>query len=460
MPSPHVRDVPTAPEDRTLRAVLAFRRDPLAFLCRAAMSRGDTFCFRATPRLKIYVLRSPTAIHHVLVAHPDRYLKRSRGYLKLRQFLGEGLLTSENPLWREQRRIIQPGFHRQRISGFASTMTGLAEAMLRRWEVLSAQNTIVDIDREMNRLTLRIAGQTLLSADVEGEADSVGEAVDALNRWATRALLHLLHPPLWVPLRINREALAGQRALDRIIFGLIRRRRQTGEDPGDLLSMLMQATDQETGASMSDRLLRDEVLTMFVAGHETTANALSWAFYLLSQHPAVLRDLQAELASVLGGRTPTIDDLPALDLTERVVQETLRLYPPAWAIGRTIEGEDVIEGHRLRGPAIVLLSPYLTHRSPALWPNPTAFDPDRFLPEIAKTRPRYAYLPFSGGPRVCIGKTFAMIEAKLILATVLQRFQPALVPGHRVEPEPLITLRPRGGMPMLLDPAPAPDGRS
>ncbi len=447
------RDVPFAPGGRSLRAIVALRRNPLTFLCRSAEVCGDAFRLRATAKLMVYVLRSPAAMHHMLVAHPERYLKHSRGYIKLRQFLGNGLLTSEGEFWRKQRRIIQPALHRDRIAGFASTMVAQTEAMLRRWQPLCENKKILDIDHEMTRLTLQIAGLTLLSADVGGDAETVGTAVNTLNAWTSRAMMHPLQPPLWVPTPSNRRALRARRSLDRIIYGMIQRRRETGEDPGDLLSMLMAAVDQETGESMSDEQLRDEVLTMFVAGHETTANALSWAFYLLSLHPVVLRQLSAELSTVLGGRPPTIADLPALKFTERVVLETMRLYPPAWSIGRTLASDDRVDGHLLRGPAVMLISPYLVHRNPAHWPNPAGFDPDRFLPEAVKNRPRYAYLPFSAGPRVCIGKAFAMIETKLILATVLQRFRPALAPGHAIEPEPLITLRPRWGLPMTLAPA-------
>lgn len=447
------RDVPFVPGGRSLRAVVALRRDPLTFLCRGAEVCGDAFRLRATAKLMVYVLRSPAAMHHMLVAHPERYLKRSRGYVKLRKFLGNGLLTSEGEFWRKQRRIIQPALHRDRIAGFASTMVAQTEAMLRRWQPQSARGQVVDVDHEMSRLTLQIAGLTLLNADIGGDAETVGTAVSTLNSWASRAMLHPLQPPLWVPTPGNRAAVRARHSLDRIIYGMIQKRRDTGEDPGDLLSMLMAATDQDTGESMSDEQLRDEVLTMFVAGHETTANALSWTLYLLSLHPTVMRQLSAEFSTVLGGRPPTIADLPALKLTERVLLETMRLYPPAWSIGRTLATDDIVDDHQIRGPAVMLISPYLVHRNAEYWQNPAAFDPDRFLPDAVKARPRYAYLPFSAGPRVCIGKAFAMIEIKLILATVLQRFRPTLVPGYTIEAEPLITLRPRTGLPMTLEPA-------
>ena len=445
-----LRDAPLAPGGGSLRAALAFRRDPLAFLAGAAEACGDSFRFRATRRVWVYVLRSPAAIHHVLVEHPERYTKRSRGYMKLREFLGDGLLTAEGEHWRRQRRIAQPAFHRERIAGFAGTMVTLTEAMLGRWEALAASGAVVDVDHEMTRLTLAIAGKTLLSADVDGDADVVSRSVAALNTWASVSMLRVLHPPLWVPTPLNRRASAGKRALDAIVYGMIARRRETGEDPGDLLSMLMHAVDEETGEGMSDQQLRDEVMTIFLAGHETTANALSWALYLLSRHPEVARRVGEELGRVLGGRSPTVEDLPALELTERVFLETLRLFPPAWMVGRYLAEDDAADGVRLCAPAMVLASPWLTHRDPKWWPNPEGFDPDRFLPEAARARPRHAFIPFGGGPRICIGNAFAMMEAKLLLATILQRFRPALVPGHPVAPEPLITLRPRHGLRMTI----------
>ncbi|MCB9567830.1 MAG: cytochrome P450 [Myxococcales bacterium] len=454
MPSEAPRDAPFAPGGRGLRAVLAFRRDPLAFLERATAAAGDLFRFRATSRVWVYVLRSPTAIHHVLVDHPERYTKRSRGYRKLREFLGEGLLTAEGERWRRQRRIAQPAFHRARIAGFAATMTAMTEAMLARWDALAAAGEAIDVDHEMTRLTLRIAGATLLSADVEGEAEAVGRAVADLNTWASVSMLRLLHPPLWVPIRTNRRALAGKRELDAIVYGIIGRRRATGEDPGDLLSMLMAAVDEESGERMSDVQLRDEVMTIFLAGHETTANALSWALYLLARHPEVAAEVGRAVAAALGGRAPTIDDLPALACVERVFKETLRLYPPAWSIGRYLAEDDVIDGLRIEAPAIAMVSPYLTHRDPKLWPDPERFDPDRFLPEAERARPRYAYLPFGGGPRVCIGNAFANVEGTLILAAVLQRVRPALVDRRPVEPLPRITLRPGRPIRMALRPAP------
>ncbi|MEZ4448314.1 MAG: cytochrome P450 [Nannocystaceae bacterium] len=444
-------DLPFAPGGEGLRTVLSFRRDPLGTLARAAEAAGDHFRFRATSRVWVAVLRSPEAIKHVLVDHPARYTKQSRGYKKLREFLGQGLLTSEGEFWRRQRRIAQPAFHRDRVAGFATTMVAATQAMLRRWEPLAARGQAVDVDQEMMRLTLQIAGETLLSADVDRDADRVGEAVSTLNEHASHTMMRLLAPPIWVPTPRNRRALAAARHLDRIVLGILAERRRTGEDRGDLLSMLMRAVDEETGARMSDAQLRDEVLTIFLAGHETTANALTWTLYLLSKAPTIADRVHAELTAALAGRAPTVDDLPRLPLVERVIKESLRLYPAAWSIGRFTADEDAVVGYRVPARSIVLISPWLAHRNPAHWPNPEGFDPDRFLPERERERPRHAYLPFSTGPRVCIGNVFAMMEARLCLATILQRFRPALVGGAKVEPAPLITLRPRGGVRMTLD---------
>jgi len=272
-----------------------------------------------------------------------------------------------------------------------------------------------------------------------------------MNSFAREMMTNPLAIPAWVPTRRNREfqRLAGQ--LDAIVRGIIEQRRRTGEDPGDLLSMLMAAEDSETGERMTDDQLRDEVMTIFLAGHETTANSLSWTLLLLSEHPDVRRRLQAELDEVLGGRTPTFEDLPKLAYCKAVVSESMRLYPPAWSIGRRAEVEDVIDGYRIRKNSLIILSPWVTHRSPALWDNPEGFDPDRFGPDAPK-RHRYAYFPFGGGARMCIGNNFAMMEAQLVLATLLSQHDVELVPGGRPKPDAFITLQPHGGLHMYVRP--------
>lgn len=444
------REPPVASEGGLGGALLAFRRDPLGMLTRTVARHGDLVQLRFGP-LRVYVLAHPDHAQHVLVDGAKSYSKRTRGYDALRLLLGNGLVTSEGDFWRRQRRIAQPGFHKKRIAAFADTMTEESLALVHRWRTLARTGGPVDVAGEMTNLTLRIVSRTLLSTEVDDTDSSIGHAVDRMNGFAREMMTNPFTLPMWVPTRKNREFRRHADTLDGIVMGIIADRRRTGEDKGDLLSMLMAAEDAETGEHMTDAQLRDEVMTIFLAGHETTANALAWTLLLLSEHPDVARRLQAELDEVLGGRAPNLEDLPRLETTRRVVRESMRLYPPAWSIGRRAEVDDVVGGFRIKADSLVILSPWVTHRSPALWPNPEGFDPDRFAPDAPK-RPRYAYFPFGGGPRQCIGNNFALMEAELVLATIMSHFSVALEPGHRPEPQAFITLQPKGGLPMRLLP--------
>ncbi|MBC8070605.1 MAG: cytochrome P450 [Deltaproteobacteria bacterium] len=428
------------------------REDPVKFLIGAARDHGDVVAFRIGP-IQAVLLRDPEAIKHVMVDNNHNYDKATRGYDVLRRFLGNGLLTSEGDFWRRQRRIAQPAFHRKRIAAFAETMVADTLDMLDAWEPIASQGRTIDMSHEMMALTLRIVGKTLLSTDVQDAADQVGAAVTTLNLWADAALDSIL--PIGFPTPSSQRANAAGKRLDAVIGKIIAQRR-AGEPGEDLLGMLMSTKDAETGESMTDKQLRDEVMTIFLAGHETTANALSWLFYLLSTHPEVERRVRAELDEVLGARPPALDDLGKLQYLTMVIKEAMRLYPPAWIIDRHAIGEDEVLGYRIRKNSLVLLSPYVTHRHPGLWPNPEGFDPLRFTPEAEESRARYAYFPFGGGPRQCIGNGFAMMEAQLIVAAVLQRFRPWLVPGHPVELGPLITLRPAHGLKMGITRVPSP----
>jgi cytochrome P450 len=454
-----IRHAPSAGGGLGLVSWREFRRDPLGFLCRISNTHGDVVRWRVGP-MPIYLLRHPDAVQRVLVDRNRNYDKQTRGYDALRLFLRDGLLTSEGAFWRRQRRIAQPAFHRQRIAGFGQTMVELTEQMLPQWECHADRGEPIDLAEEMTALTLRIVAKTLMSTDVDDRDNEVGRAVELLNVVARDLMTNPFMIPLSLPTPRNRRVRRAMEVLDRTLQTIIAERRRTGEDAPDLLSMLMAARDEDTGESMSDEQLRDEAMTIFLAGHETTANALAWAFYLLSIHPDVERRLRVELDEVLAGRPPRFEDLTRLPYLQRVVKESLRLFPPAWSIGRRAVEDDVIDGYRIEAGSLVLLSPWVTHRHPALWPNPEGFDPDRFEPEVEHARPRYAYFPFGGGPRLCIGNNFALMEAQLVLATILQRVSAALVPGHPVVPQPLITLRPAHGLRMTLHRAPAPTGRA
>jgi cytochrome P450 len=421
------------------------QRDPIQLFMSAFRDYGDVVRFRFGPMVA-HLVSSPAGVNHVLAENNKNYGKQTRGYKNLRYVLGNGLLTSEGELWKRQRRIAQPAFHRQRIGSFAQAMVRASEDAAAGLEARRGQ--VVDVAAEMVRLTLRIVGETLLGHDPSDAADQVGSALAFLLHTANLRTSRILDLPPFLPTAKNMRFRRALATLDGVVLGMIAERRKNPGDRGDLLSMLMEARDAETGEAMDDRQLRDEAMTIFLAGHETTANALTWSRLHVSRYPAALRELRAELAQVLGGRSPTLEDLPRLRFTRMVLEESLRLYPPAWIIGRSATEADEIGGYLIPARSIVFVSPYVVHRHPRLWEDPEGFDPQRFSAE--KTLPKGAYFPFGGGPRLCIGNTFAMMEAQLVLATLLQRVRLELEPGHPVALEPSITLRPRHGMRMAV----------
>jgi cytochrome P450 len=419
------------------------RRDPLRLFLAAFHEYGEVVRFHFGPMVA-HLVSSPEGVHHVLVENHRNYGKQTRGYRNLRYVLGNGLLTSEGELWRRQRRIAQPAFHRQRIAGFAGTMVRAAEDAAASLDARRGQE--IDMHHEMMRLTLRIVGETLLAYDPTHAADEVGSALSFLLAIANERSARILDVPPAIPTPENRRFRRALATLDAVVLRMIAERRRDPRDRGDLLSMLIESRDAETGEAMDDRQLRDEAMTIFLAGHETTANALTFSWLLLSRFPAACRELGAELQAKLGGRSPTVDDLPRLALPRRILQEAMRLFPPAWIIGRSADEADEIGGFGIPARSIVFISPYVIHRHPGLWENPEGFDPARF----EKEPPRGGYLPFGGGPRMCIGNGFAMMEAELVLATLAQRFRFDLVPGPPVDLEPSITLRPRHGVRMMV----------
>lgn len=423
------------------------RRHRLAFLVKLVQRHGPIVRFRLGP-LICHLLTEPAHLEHVLKGQHRRYSKKTRGFSKLTPLLGQGLLISEGDFWLRQRRIAQPAFHRERIAGMAAAMAEESEALATRWAAQRGQRVAVLDD--LMALTLRIAGRTMFGADLGSEAAEVGEALGVALHWANDQMTRALPIPPALPTRSSRQFVKARATLDRVVEGVIAQRRRDGGDRGDLLSMFMATRDEETGESMNDRQLRDEVMTLLMAGHETTANGLAWAFALLSQHPDIARRLRDEIRTALGERRPTLGEVMALPLLDRVVDEVLRLYPPAWSIGRRAEQEDELGGFHIPKHSLVIPNVYLAHRNPSYWPNPEGFDPDRFLEGESEKRPRFAYLPFGGGPRQCIGNSFALLEMKLALAIVLQRLELALPPGARPEPEPGITLRPLGGLTMQV----------
>lgn len=449
---PPVRRVADGPRGYPLVGVLPeMWRAPLRLLMTAALGYGDVVRLRMGPRVA-YLLTHPDHIKHVLQENYRNYPK-SVMYRKLYPLVGRGLLTSEGDFWRRQRRLIQPGFQRERLAAFVPVMTDTTEAMLARWKAYADSGQPLDVAAEMMRLALAIVGRTLFSTDVSGEAEAVREALTFALARIDRRVTALVSWPERLPTPANRRFQRAIRTLDDIVYRMIDERRRRADGPADLLSMLVGArggADDGAAEGMTDTQLRDEVMTLMLAGHETTANALAWTWYLLSTHPGVQRRMGSELAEVLGGRAPTYEDLPKLSYTTRVIQESMRLYPPVWIIDRNAVEDDEIDGYPIPAGAFVILSPYVTHRLPSLWENPEGFDPERFGEEPSAGRPRFAYFPFGGGPRLCIGNHFAMMETQLVVATVAQRYRLDLVPGQLVRPEPRITLRPREGVRVTL----------
>jgi cytochrome P450 len=398
--------------------------------------------------LHSFLINKPEYIEHVLVANHRNYRKSVFLRRMLGPLLGNGLLISEGEFWRRQRRIAAPAFHNRRIAGFVETMASSTESMLARWRAMSGP---FDVAAEMMALTLDIIARTMFSTDVSGDVAAVRRLTGVVMEQHP-SLFDLLGLPEWLPRRqpaAYRRAIA---AFEAMISRFLAARRADGKDRGDLLAMLLAARDPDTGEGMSDRQLRDEILTVFLAGHETTANALSWTWYLLARHRDAEARLHEEVDRVLGGRTPSFADLAALTWTRMVVEEAMRLYPPAHAVARTAIEEDRIGGVRIPAGASISISMYVTHRNPNLWPDPERFDPERFAPDAVARRHRFAYLPFGGGARICIGSAFAMAEAQVIVAAIAQRYRLRLAPGREVQPVARITLRPKDGVWVTLRP--------
>jgi cytochrome P450 len=426
----------------------AMRRDPIGTFLSAARRFGDIAYFRIGPR-RGYLITNPTDIRHVLQDNARNY-KKSPLYDKLRVSLGNGLLTSEGEFWLRQRRIAQPAFHRQRIAALATVMVDAARETADRWEAIASQGRPVDVAEEMMQFTRTVVLRALLGADLGPFSDRIDQAWAIINRRIGESFwsLGLMDR---VPTPAYRKFQAARAVLQGAVAHVISERRRNPSERSDLLSMLMAARDEETGAGMTDEQLRVEVTTFLLAGQETTSLALTWTWYLLSQHEEARRRLEAEIDDALDGRPPDYADLVNLPYTRMVIDESMRIYPPAWAFSRQAIEDDELSGYRLPRGWLAFVAPYVLHRLPAYWEHPERFDPERFLPERTAARPKFVYLPFGAGPRQCIGNNFAQIELHLAVATFAQRFRLHLVPGHSPQPWPLITLHSRTGMPMRIE---------
>ncbi len=425
------------------------RARPLDFYTEVWRRCGPFARIRAVPGVWFYLVTHPDGAEHVLQKNQKNYRKFDVLIKPVRLLMGDGLFSSEGELWLRQRRLAQPAFQRPQIAALSRQMSAAAAALADEW-ARGESGRVLDVAPEMMRLSLGIASTTLFSHDISGEADTLGRAIRIVLAYVSRRMSSQLTPPLWLPTRANRAVRHAKEVLDRVVLEVIEARRRHGPGPGDVLDLLLAARDEESGTGMTDQQLRDEVMTLLGAGHDTVGAALSWAWHLLGQHPDVQEALADEARGRLGGRAPDFDDLPHLPLARAVFDEALRLYPPAPGLPRVAIHHDEIAGHHVPAKALVLLWPYVTHRDPAYWDEPEKFKPERFLPGAGAGRPKFAYFPFGGGPRVCIGNTFALTEGTLILAALAQRFRLEPVPGAEVVPDTTFTLRPKTGVKMIL----------
>ncbi len=441
-----MKPIPFAPGAPVLGKLPEFRRDQLEFLTRMAREYGEIVNFRFLV-FNAYLLSKPEYIQQVLVEQADKFEKADLDHKIFDTFLGKGLINSEGDFHRRQRRLMQPAFHSKRINTYAEVMVNYAEQMTEAWK----GQTQVDIHEAMSTLTRRIVLKTLFDTDESPETEQIAASVETLNHLSEDSYKRGFTFPDWLPVPPVRKSRKAVAEVDKLILGIIEQRRKTGGDQGDLLSMLLLAQDEDDGGQMTDHQVRDEAVTLFLAGHETTANTLAWAFYLLAKHPEVAAKLTEELDRVLGGRAPTLQDLGQLTYTDWVIKEAMRLYPPAWVLNaRTPQVDVEIDGYTILKGSSVFISPYVMHHDPRYFADPEAFKPERWANDFEKSLPRYVYFPFGGGPRVCIGNSFAMMEARLILANIAQEFEMQV--ADTVIPEPLITLRPCGEIRATIKP--------
>jgi cytochrome P450 len=424
-----------------------FKSDTLGFLSRMAKEYGEVTRFRLGPFQRIYLITNPDSIKEILVTK-HKYFVKSQEFKSLKPMIGEGLFTSEKPFHTQQRRLIQPTFKRANIDNYALDMIDITTDYVSTWQ--DGEERI--ITQDMMDITLRIINKTMFSMDFKDGHNLIGKPLDVCMKMAVKRMRSFLQLPLWVPTNNNREYKKAIQSLEKVVYNIIEKRRSEEAVHEDMLGILMAARDEKDNSGMTYSQIRDEVMTIFVAGHETTATALSWALYLLSQHPEVEKKLHEELDSVIGSRMPVPGDFKNLTYTQNIVWETLRLYPPAFIFGRRAVEDVVIGGYPFKKGDTLFLSQYLMHRSDKFFDNPDSFIPERFENNFMKTLPLFAYFPFGGGPRVCIGNHFALMEAVFVLACVAKRYKLRLAPDHHeVKPLPHLTLRPKRGLRMLVE---------
>ncbi|MBD2248455.1 cytochrome P450 [Nostoc sp. FACHB-888] len=444
----YTSQVPLGPKGHFLVGNLPeINRDVLTFFTESARKYGDIFRFDLGP-FPAMMINHPDLIGQVLVTQQPNFVK-SNVYRRGLRFLGNGLLNSEGQFWQRQRRLVQPAFHLERIAAYADVMVSYTNQLVEQWQ----NGEVRDIHQDMMSLTEKIVSKTLFGFDIRNEVFGVQRALDAVmdfnNQLSNQYLL-----PSWIPTPSNFRYERATKQLNIIVYKIINERRESGKDIGDLLSLLLKVRDEDNGTGMTDRQVRDEVMTLFLAGHETTANAMTWTWFLLSQHPQVQAKLHSELKTVLGNRIPTFSDIHSLSYTQKVVMEAMRLYPPAWAISRVSLQNCVLGGHNIKAGTTVFISQWVMHRDSRFFENPSVFEPERWENNLQKKLPTFAYFPFGGGSRICIGKSFAMMEATLLLATIARLWSLTLQPDHPVVLQPSLTLRPKHGLKMQLSKIP------
>lgn len=430
---PHVRGLPI------VGVLPRVWRDPLGTFLGAALEHGEVV--QLNLGRPAFVLSAPEHVRHVLQDHASRY-RKSFMYDRLKPVLGEGLVTSEGPLWQKQRRLIQPSFHREHIANLVAGMTEQAEKYLARWRAAARAGQVLDVADEMVELTLSVAGRALFGVDLSDDAQAVGPAIRAMFDVLGERVHALFNLPASIPSPANRRLRRVIETLDDIVLDIIRRKRRSDGGKRDMLDMLMASFDEDTNQAMEDKQLRDEVMTMLVAGHETTAHTLSWTLFQLSKNPAIVGTMRDEIRRVLGTSPPRAEHVPKLRYVQQVIEETMRMFPAAWLISRDALEDDEVGGYRIPKHSTVFLSSYVIHRRPDLWPDPERFDPDRFSPERVAARDRFSYIPFGVGRRQCVGNTFALTETVVLISMIVRAFDVELVDAHRVKPEAYLALRP------------------
>lgn len=436
---------PTYSANGFLGNVREMRERPLDFLLAVQKTCGGVARFRLGPYLA-HLVTDPEAVKYVLVDNYKNFDRNMRQFDTIGLALGRGLLTSSGDFWLRQRRLAQPAFHRQRIAGLADQMSQIAHATLESWETHSREGSVFDLAHFMFEISFEVILRTIFATQLPVPKAEIGRAIEEMIAFVDRAMTAAVTLPLSVPTPGNRRFIKARAVIDGLTRELIAQRHEQHETSSDLLSFLMEMTDEETGQAMSDAQLLDEVKSILLAGHETVANGLTWTFYLLATHPEIMEELTNEARRVLGGRRATLEDCARLPTVTKVVKEALRLYPPGWLIGRNTATKDVVGGFEITARSMMFVVPYVTHRLSEYWPEPERFMPERFAPGEEERRPKYAYLPFGGGPHLCIGQGFAMLEMQLIVATIAQHYRVTLEPGHAVVANPRITLGAKHGV--------------